>query len=870
MYSLFKIFWFKSIPENSAVSSKEMISTSMPSSGDSHPALFSSDVADPDDAVSFAFYNIGIQNNEVGSKNWNAKIKNLKDDLARALGSEHAVQGLLITEFGNMFDSIDKKLLSLACKGGVSQPTLYTNTFELFTVLLLELNLPNFLVFAHPPYIALIDKDYWHVESGVALDDICTKTEFFVQHLMLRHTRSNRQLRIFNAHMPTSVATNERKKKVFQKMCSISSSGVLQPTDVWMFGGDMNCDVGTMMKHIQPFIVPHVACISKSGFGVDLNAQKADFAVSQGIDILQVRSWVGWHSRPCVSDAHDLVLVSGVTSVSMPKIGMAKIAGHAEQDHALSEQSGKATGSGSVEEVDTSGVAQPAEIDYFRSQSVIELIDIYEHTAQPVAQESVPSASSGMALGSKKVEVVENSGITRPAEFTDVERPIVVELIDTFAGQAQEYSSLNTAPHVLGERRSIGAGQVLQELTTSEQRGIEVVETSGVTQPAGITDVVRPIVDSVIDTFASQAQDESFLPIAHCLPVNEDEATFFGRVPIKLDPDAGQAIQERTTGEHRGIAAGSYSGEEVHNSGVAQPTENQDGEHQIVVELIDTLADRAQDDSSPNIANAAQDIMATLYATGSGVAIRSRDEILQAMVEPIRRRREFVLSMATTRQNEYNAYYSEQDWIQWLSTHPLSDFDMDDAVQKWKSDFVANHMIKKTKVDELLLLDSRASKKEARSLINGAWKSYVRDCCISVALATAFLKHPPAAVDTLLAAWVKLMSSDEFALERARSAKVQKGLEKAEAEKLRQVELKIKVYKLRHIRRQMVALVKKKRENLIQSIPESEKVNFERFMSGALDDELDALTIQHGYGKLRKQDKLLQAVRLSDVTLERY
>ena len=132
----------------------------------------------------------------------------------------------------------------------------------------------------------------------------------------------------------------------------------------------------------------------------------------------------------------------------------------------------------------------------------------------------------------------------------------------------------------------------------------------------------------------------------------------------------------------------------------------------------------------------------------------------------------------------------------------------------------------------------------------------------NVALATSFLKHPPAAVDTLLAAWAKLISSDEFALEKARSAKVQDA--PAEPEKLRRVELKIKVYKLRHIRRQMVALVKKKNEGHIQSIPVSQKDNFEQFSSGALDDELDALTIQHGYGKLRKEGILLQAVRLSN------
>ena len=150
-------------------------------------------------------------------------------------------------------------------------------------------------------------------------------------------------------------------------------------------------------------------------------------------------------------------------------------------------------------------------------------------------------------------------------------------------------------------------------------------------------------------------------------------------------------------------------------SGVAQPAEIPDIERKIVGALLDSLAGRAQDDSSPNIAHAAQDIMVTIFATGSGVAIRGKDEILQAMAEPIRRRREFIQSLAMTRQNKNSPYYSEQDWIQWLSSDPLSDPDMDAAVQKWKSDFVENSMIQKKKVDELF--PSRFPRVEKRSAL---------------------------------------------------------------------------------------------------------------------------------------------------------
>ena len=90
-------------------------------------------------------------------------------------------------------------------------------------------------------------------------------------------------------------------------------SGVPQPTASmpWIITGDFNTRKATMMKWCQPFVKPNVQCISDSGWPDDSDAQTADFALSQGIALQQVKSWVGWHSKPCASDVHDAVVVMG-------------------------------------------------------------------------------------------------------------------------------------------------------------------------------------------------------------------------------------------------------------------------------------------------------------------------------------------------------------------------------------------------------------------------------------------------------------------------------------------------------------------------------------------------------------------------------
>ena len=52
-------------------------------------------------------------------------------------------------------------------------------------------------------------------------------------------------------------------------------------------------------------------CLSTSGWPCTRDIQKADIAFSQGIALIEVQSWIGWHSQPCASDTHDAAVVMG-------------------------------------------------------------------------------------------------------------------------------------------------------------------------------------------------------------------------------------------------------------------------------------------------------------------------------------------------------------------------------------------------------------------------------------------------------------------------------------------------------------------------------------------------------------------------------
>ena len=134
-------------------------------------------------------YNIDIHNNEVRSSNsikWTFKYNKLRDDFELAFKDEIGIQVLHELAFRH--------------EGGVTQPTgrkVYC-TRELFEDLLKKIKLSHICVKADPPYVALIDTHCWLVQTCEVLQNLCTKDDIKVQHLILEHVNTSKTCRCFN------------------------------------------------------------------------------------------------------------------------------------------------------------------------------------------------------------------------------------------------------------------------------------------------------------------------------------------------------------------------------------------------------------------------------------------------------------------------------------------------------------------------------------------------------------------------------------------------------------------------------------------------------------------------------------------------
>ena len=269
-----------------------------------------------DTTIALMSYNIGINNNEVGANYWENKYRKLQNDVRSAFTHAAGIEVLLLSEFGNMFKSIDAILSS-----GFKQPTGHWvySTEELFEDLLADIDIKHICVYANAPYVALIDSECWQVRHREVLEKLCTKEDIIVQHLILEHVDTKERCRCFNAHLPSTVATLRRKEDCSKKLCDIATSSAVPQCTVcmpWILAGDLNVDPGTMSHWCQAFIEKGVPCFSKSEWPQAVNAQKSDFALSQGIALESFKSWLGYHSPPCASDIHDAVVVMGAFEAS--------------------------------------------------------------------------------------------------------------------------------------------------------------------------------------------------------------------------------------------------------------------------------------------------------------------------------------------------------------------------------------------------------------------------------------------------------------------------------------------------------------------------------------------------------------------------
>ena len=141
--------------------------------------------------------------------------------------------------------------------------------------------------------------------------------------------------------------------------------------------------------------------------------------------------------------------------------------------------------------------------------------------------------------------------------------------------------------------------------------------------------------------------------------------------------------------------------------------------------------------------------------------------------------------------------------------------------------------------------NTRASKKKANNLLNGAFKTFLQQECINSQLAIALLKHPPATVDTLLESWAVYLESSTYKEEKARAQKLDETNEEAVKEKRRFFKLKMRAHHLRHQVRQARYL-----ERNPDAITDKNQWVHDKYVSGKLSEALDESTRDHGYGML--------------------
>ena len=135
-----------------------------------------------------------------------------------------------------------------------------------------DLGLQDMHVVANEPCVALIDSTRWRVRSCELMDDICTKRNIVVPHLIVEHTEAKASLRCCNAHMTSNTAATQRKQDSIREMCRVAAenitNGIVQHVASMscIIAGDLNIDEGNMFNTCRPFAnARSVACRNMVG-----------------------------------------------------------------------------------------------------------------------------------------------------------------------------------------------------------------------------------------------------------------------------------------------------------------------------------------------------------------------------------------------------------------------------------------------------------------------------------------------------------------------------------------------------------------------------------------------------------------------------
>ena len=254
--------------------------------------------------------------------------------------------------------------------------------------------------------------------------------------------------------------------------------------------------------------------------------------------------------------------------------------------------------------------------------------------------------------------------------------------------------------------------------------------------------------------------------------------------------------------------------------------------------MLDTLSVKSDDEDE-----AARDLLNAIISSDGSGAVRSLDKIRTLFARVTQRRDDYIEKIASERgvsQPTESWEYTTEAWRTYLKSNSFTENDMTGAVKAWKEHFKENEFRETVRVQELLEEDTRDSKAAARRLVNGAFKSHLKDEYGRAGLAIEFLRTPPAMVDTLLAKWREYMRSDEYLKEKERACR-----DRTAEKKAAEVEAKMKVCRLRDQKRKARRMEREK-----WHLRPDQNILYQRYITGSLDQELDDAVRQHGYGQL--------------------
>ena len=242
-----------------------------------------------------------------------------------------------------------------------------------------------------------------------------------------------------------------------------------------------------------------------------------------------------------------------------------------------------------------------------------------------------------------------------------------------------------------------------------------------------------------------------------------------------------------------------------------------------------------------------------------GRAIKDQRSLEEALIS-VRRRRKTQIEQSYLLHEWTKEEWTKEEWMDWYTCHELNDEMVLAGIEQWKHEFWDQDYSHQVEYEAWVKQNTRESKRKAHQSFQGAFKVHLKQKFGRASLAFRLLKHPFTKPSMLLKGWKEYVLSPEYVKEKERSklphdrtsggsCSATSAEEVINSEKL----LKKKKNEVLHLYKRMT-----KNEKLInegkmdqESIPAHQQEPYEKYLSGHLKQELDALIQEHGYGKLR-------------------